>query len=81
MIGKPGHLYLKRPDVDTDDRVRPLWGEKMNNEKLFGLYYKYIEDNPELGEILKNLKIDKTRYLQFLSDILSQAKSKASWDI
>ena len=50
--------------------------EEKNYKKLSSLYYKYMEYNPELGQVLNKKKINKKQYLQFLVTVLNKVNTE-----
>jgi hypothetical protein len=48
----------------------------MENELLNVLFYRYIEDTPEMADMLHNEGIDISQYLHFLSAIITHIKIK-----
>jgi len=48
----------------------------METELLSFLFHRYVEDTPEMQEMLHNQGIDISQYLHFLSAIIAHIKIK-----
>jgi hypothetical protein len=55
---------------------KTTWEKNMDNELLSFLFNRYVEDTPEMQEMLHNQGIDINQYLHFLSALIAHMSVK-----
>ena len=67
---------LRNSGLIKDEGEKNYQEPPKNYKKLSCLYYKYIEYNPELEQVLAQKKIDTKQYLQFLGTLLNKVNTE-----
>ena len=75
MNGKKNNSQINYNLINNIGEKNYLEGTK-NYKKLSCLYYKYMEYNPELEQVLNKKKINTKQYLQFLATVLNKVTTE-----
>lgn len=75
MNGKKNHSPINYNLINNIEEKNYLEDTK-NYKKLSCLYYKYMEYNPELRQVLNKKKINTKQYLQFLVTVLNKVNTE-----
>jgi len=75
MNGKKNHSQVNY-NLINNTAEKNYQKDTRNYKKLSLLYYRYLEYNPELEQVLNQKKINAKHYLQFLVTVLNKVNTE-----